>query len=173
MRPVVLALALVAVVTACASGGGGVGGGHITSRPGARVSARVVLGSRTITAGSAVAASVIVDNNSGRAIRVTGCLGLFQVVLTSSTYHPDVAWPLCAQTFTIPVGQSSYRVKVEATYSSCGQDGPQGTLKSCLPGNRIPPLPPGRYHARLFQAGHVVAVPAPIPVRVTPPRQAP
>lgn len=168
MRPVVLALALVAVVTACASGGR-FGGGHITSRPGARVSARVVLGSRTIAAGSAVAASVIVDNNSGRAIRVTGCLGLFQVVLTSSTYHPEVAWPACLQTFTIPVGQSSYPLKVEATYSSCGQ----GALKSCLPGNRMPPLPPGRYHARLFQARHVVAAPAPIPVRVTPPRQAP
>ena len=168
MRPVVLAVALVAVMTACASGR--VGGGHITSRPGARVSARVVLGSRTITAGSAVAASVIVDNNSGRAIRVTGCLGLFQVVLTSSTYHPDVAWPACAQTFTIPAGQSSYSLKVEATYSSCSQRGPQGTLKSCLPGNRMPPLPPGRYHARLFQARHAVAVPAPIPVRVTPPQ---
>ena len=42
-----------------------------------------------------------------------------------------------------PAGWSSYRVRIVATYGMCTQGPPQDGMKSCLPGGRMPPLPPG------------------------------
>ncbi len=81
----------------------------------ARMSARVELPSRTMTAVSSMPGRVVVENNTGRAIHASGCLALFQVELISGSYHPSVAWPLCLQPFTIPAGRSSYPVTVEAS----------------------------------------------------------
>ena len=111
---------------------------------------------------------VVVENNTGRAIQVSGCGTLFQVALVSDTYHPVVAWTTCARGFTIPAGQSSYPTTVEASYLACSQGRPHGGLRACLPGNQPPPLLPGLYHAKLFQVGHLVPVPPAITVRVTP-----
>jgi hypothetical protein len=68
------------------------------------LSARVILRSRTMVAGSSLKGHVMVENNTGHVIHTFGCLTLFQVLLVSSRYHPQVAWPLWAQSFTIPVG---------------------------------------------------------------------
>jgi len=113
---------------------------------------------------------VVVENDTGQSIRVPGCLTLFQVALASSKYHPAVAWPACTQVFTIPIGKSSYPATVEASYSACSPGRPQRGLRACLPTRYPPPLPPGDYHATLFQLGHLVPVPAAITVRVTPAR---
>jgi len=83
---------------------------------------------------------------------VSGCLSPFEVLLTSGKYWPTVAWPLCLQPFTIPAGETRYPVTVWATYSQCSQGRPHDGVIGCLPGGRMPPLPPGTYHARLFQA---------------------
>ncbi len=112
---------------------------------------------------------VLVDNNTGHPIHTFGCVKLFQVVLTSSTYRPPVAWLTCLQRFTIPAGESRYPVTVSASYSRCRQGRPQHGLRACRPGGRMPPLPPGTYHAKLFQAGNLVPVPPALTVRVTPP----
>jgi hypothetical protein len=116
-----------------------------------------------------MAGHVLVDNNTGHAIHVSGCLSLFQVLLTSSRYRPGVAWAACLQRFTIPAGETRYPVTVWATYSQCSQGRPQHGLRPCLPGGRMPPLPPGQYHAKLFQLRKLVRVPSAIMVRVTPP----
>jgi hypothetical protein len=116
---------------------------------------------------------VVVENNTGHAVHVSGCLALFQVALASSKYQPAVAWPLCLQPFTIPIGESSYPATVEASYSECRAGRPQGAVRACLPNRRPPPLPPGDYHAKLFQMGHIVPVPPAITVRVTPPEPVP
>jgi hypothetical protein len=116
---------------------------------------------------------VIVENNTGHAIHASGCLTLFQVALTGKRYHPAVAWPTCLQPFTIPIGKSSYPVTVEASYRECSQGRPQADLRACLPGRRMPPLPPGDYHAVLYQVSHLVSVPRAITVRVTPPEPTP
>ena len=112
---------------------------------------------------------VLVDNDTGHAVHVTGCLALFQVVLTSSTYRPAVAWAACLQQFTIPAGQTRYRVALRASYSQCSQGRPLDGLKACLPDGRPPPLPPGTYNARLYQARGLVRVPPALTVRVTQP----
>ncbi len=120
-----------------------------------------------------MSARVVVENNTGRAVHVPGCLTLFQVVLVNNKYHPTVAWPLCLQPFTIPIGESSYPATVEASYSECSSGRPHGVLRACLPNRHPPPLPPGDYRAMLFQAGHLVPVPPAITVRVTPPEPTP
>jgi len=139
----------------------------------APLAARMVLPSRTMTAGSSMSGRVVVENNTGRAIHVSGCLALFQVALASSTYQPAVAWPLCLQSFTIPVGESSYPTQVEASYGECHEGRPQGALRACLPNGHPPPLPPGDYRAMLYQSSNVVPVPPAMTVRVTRPQSVP
>lgn len=112
---------------------------------------------------------VVVENNTGRAVHVAGCGTLFQVALTSKSYRPTVAWTTCVQTITIPAGQSSYRLTVRASYSECSQNARHDGLRACLPDGQPPPLPPGDYHAKLFQVRHLVPVPAAIMVRVQSP----
>jgi hypothetical protein len=114
-----------------------------------------------------MAGHVLVDNTTGQAIHVSGCLSLFQVLLTSSTYRPAVALAACLQRFTIPADQTRYRVTLWASDSQCSQARPRAGLRACLPGGHMPPLPPGTYHARLFQARKLVRVPPPVTVRVT------
>jgi hypothetical protein len=107
---------------------------------------------------------VVVTNNTGRAIHPVGCLYLFQVYLASRTFHPDdVGGPLCRQIFTIPVGVSTYQIGVSAIYHSCGPGSPS-TTRPCMPDGRPPPIPPGKYRAKLL--GPVQA--PPVPVRVIP-----
>jgi hypothetical protein len=132
------------------------------------LSARVVLPSQTMTAGSRMTGHVLVDNNTGHAIHTSGCLNLFQVLLTSGTYRPAAAWALCLQRFTIPVGEARYPVTVWASYSQCSQGHAQHGMRACLPGDRMPPLPPGIYRVRLFQSSTLVRIPPPVTVRVIP-----
>ena len=114
---------------------------------------------------------VLVENNTGHAIHASGCLNRFAVLLTSRTYQPVVAWPDCLQRFTIPAGYSRYRVTLWATYGECSQSRPRAAgQRACLPGGRMPPLPAGTYHARLFQASKLVRVPPQVTVRVTAPQ---
>jgi hypothetical protein len=133
------------------------------------MTARLVLPSQTMAAGSSMSGRLIVENGTGRAVRTGGCGTLFAVALASSTYQPTVVWPACLQYFTIPVGRSSYRVIVEARYGQCGPGSSYSAIKACGPDGRPPPLPPGDYHAILFQVHpHLVQAPPPILVRVTP-----
>lgn len=182
MRPIVAVLALAIAVTGCSSaraparpaaGAHRGGAGTPARRPPAPLSARVVLPSRTMRAGTQMPAHVVVENNTGHAIHAGGCGSLFQVDLVSRHYHPLVVWLTCLQSFTIPVGVSRYRVIVIASYSHCAQGRPQPGMKSCLRHGGAPPLPPGEYHATLFQSGHLVPAPPAIAVRVTPAAPAP
>jgi hypothetical protein len=125
--------------------------------PQASLSARIVLPVSTMAAGSSISGKVVVENNTGHALLATGCKSLFAVALGSDQISPDVVWPMCLQTFTIPEGESSYPVIVTASYSTCSP-----------PLCTDPSLPPGDYRAMLFQQTIVVPVPPPIPIRVTP-----
>ncbi len=121
-------------------------------------------------AGSHLTARVVVDNNTGHALRVEGCGSLFAIALTSGSYHPSVGFPACLQILTVPAGTSTHRVAVLATYLQCGMDGASRSVPACLPGKqKMPPLPPGRYRAVLFFGARQFApAPPPVPVLVTP-----
>ena len=138
----------------------------VTRSP-APISARVVLPSRTLAAGASLSGHVVIENNTGRAIRAAGCGSLFQLELVGRDYHPTVGWLTCLQTLTIPKGRSSYPVSIAASYNRCISGRPHGTTKACLPEGGPPALPPGVYRAVLFQVRKLVPAPPAISVRVT------
>jgi hypothetical protein len=134
----------------------------------ATISARLALPSKMVVTGSVVQAELRVLNHTGNAVTVTTCHSPFAVALSSKTYVPLVGWPLCAMSFTIPVGRSTYDVPLQASYSSCGGEGTipgQGPPLPCIDG-RPPPLPVGKYQVKVYQNPAVVSAPAPINVRV-------
>ncbi len=133
-------------------------------QPEGAVSARIVLPSTTVTAGSTMSGRVVVHNTTGHRLHVDGCGSPFAVALGNDKVKPKVAWLTCLQRFTIPDGWSSWPVEVSASYSMCGKG--KG-LVPCENG-QVPALPPGGYQAVLFQSSHVVPTPPPVDVRVVP-----
>jgi hypothetical protein len=128
------------------------------------VCSRLVLPSNTIVAGLSMEGRIIVTNTTGHMIRLGGCISPFQVGLSNDEIKPDVAWQLCLQSFTFPIGESTWSVGVDANYASCGPGPPPPP--HCIKGIG-PPLPPGAYRAILYESGEAIPVPAPIDVRVT------
>jgi hypothetical protein len=118
-----------------------------------------VFPSRTIATGASMSGHLILENGTGQSVQTAGCGSFFQVALTSKTYHPTIPWLTCLQSFTIPAGQSRYRVTIEANRSVCPQDSARDVMRC--------PLPPGDYHAVMFQLGHLVQAPRPVLIRVT------
>jgi len=130
----------------------------------ARVTARIVLPSTTMIAGSTMPAKVVVENNTGHEIHETKCGSFFQIGLQNGEIKFDGIWPQCAEPFTIPTGESTYAVTVSAAYQTCSASGALGTPPCLRTG--MPPLPPGQYKAALFQSSPVVTAPLPIDVKV-------
>ena len=112
---------------------------------------------------------VIVDNNTGRIVRVYGCGVPFQIALSSSSYKPDVAWYTCLQLITIPIGESRYAVTVVASYLSCTENAARSAPRACLPNGDPSALPSGNYDAVLFQNPRISPAPPPVPILVTRP----
>jgi hypothetical protein len=132
------------------------------------LSARVILPSKRLAAGATMQATVRVQNDTGNALSVGVCQGPFQVALSNDKIKPALGWPTCGMTFTIPVGRSTYRVIVQGSYVSCELTPGEGTPNSpaCVDG-RPPPLPPGKYQAKLYQSPQILRAPSPITVTVT------
>ena len=121
---------------------------------------RIMLPDTTMKAGSHIRGYVVVQNNTGRTLHATGCVSLFEVALANPRVKPEVGWLSCSQRFTIPIGTSTYPVRVTARFSFCGPP-------PCI--NGLPaPLPPGEYRAVLFRSTSVVPAAPPVDVRVTP-----
>jgi hypothetical protein len=123
------------------------------------------LPSSTMPAGSGMQGELRISNNSGTDIQAIGCGSLFAVALRSETIEPEVIWTTCAQTLTIPVGESSLPVAIRASYSECSPDPP--LQRPCNADGHPPALPPGDYEATLYQSTNVVPAPAPVAVQVT------
>ena len=126
------------------------------------ISARVEVPSTTIASGSQMKGRVVVDNESGRPLHVSGCGSPFQVLLGNAKVKPTVAWLTCLEPITIPVGTSNWPVTISARYSSCGQ----GAGPVRCDHSQVPPLPPGPYRAVLYQSPRVVVPPPPVDVDV-------
>ncbi len=172
-----------AVLMAC-------GSGRASLRPGAAqrqdrpttsittpagLSLTFTLPSTTVMTGSSVTATITVENTTGRAVTVVGCLSLFAVAIRSEAIPQAPASAACRQDFTIVAGTSTYTAEAAATYLACSQAAPQGPLyPSCVGGDRLPNLPPGKYEAALYAPFEVedgmsvrTTTPPPIPVTVT------
>jgi hypothetical protein len=121
----------------------------------AAATARIELPSHTMVAGTTMKGHVVVDNETGHAIKAQGCGSLFAVALSNATYTPDLAWTTCLQELDLPTGVSTYRVVVSASRLGC--TGCNGNL---------PILEPGSYEAKLYQSTHVVPDPPPVRIEV-------
>lgn len=137
-----------------------------TPQPGS-VTASITLPTTTMRAGTSVTAKVTVENNSGTPIHLVGCGSIYRVLLIGGGQHPTPSWPLCAMQITIPTGQSTYIVRVAATYSECSPNGGEG-MPTCPADGSLPPLRLGRYAATTFSVNPELPVPAPTSVTVTP-----
>lgn len=142
-------------------------GGYGLIPAGRGLSDRIVLNSTRIASGRPIGGALIVVNHGAVPINLTKtCRPNFVVVLTSSTYTPQVAWPSdCAVgPFTIAPGTNRFPVQVTTTYLGCHQSGPPSTVPRCL-SSGPPSLPAGNYDAVLV--GNGLALPKPQPVAVT------
>jgi hypothetical protein len=136
-----------------------------TTRP-LPVAVDIVLPRSTLRAGSTMAAHAVVVNRTGHALHLVGCGSIFQVALTSPTYEPVVVWAACASAVTVPVGRTTYPVRVDATYFECTNAMLQPGIPACRTGGSAPPLPAGDYRATLYQSPHIAPQPPSVPVRV-------
>jgi hypothetical protein len=137
-----------------------------TSRPtpSAPLRAEIVLPTTSVAAGSSIPGEVVVQNDTGSAIRVSGCGTPFVVALGNDEITPTIAWRACLSSFTIPIGPSTWPVTVAASYLGCNGGPPS---PPCVNGH-VPPLPAGSYRAVLYQSSHVVPTPPAVDVLVTP-----
>ena len=92
--------------------------------PLAPLSARIELDAQTVTIGGTIDGRVVVANNTGENIDVTGCGSIFQVALANEEYEQQVGWNACAEPISIPTGETSYPVTVRAEHLGCSEGRP-------------------------------------------------
>ena len=128
--------------------------------------ARLVLPSTRLRAGSQMSGEVVVDNDTGQPIDVSGCGSFYVVALSNDSYTQSFDSLYCLQRFTIPLGTSRWPVLVLGTLTEC-VDEPGGEPR-CLPGGGVPPLPKGTYSAEVVVDDTTNgSIPIPDPVTIT------
>lgn len=125
------------------------------------------LSADTMAAGSTIAGTVQVYNNSAEPIERTTCGSYFVALLESEVATQTLFRPACLQSFVIPSGSSSYPVTVKATYLTCNNGEASDVVPACLPDGTMPALPPGIYEARVDQGADPIEVSGPLTVTVT------
>jgi hypothetical protein len=132
--------------------------------PLAPLRARLVLPSTRLRAGEQMSGEVVVDNDTGGPIEVSGCGSFYVVALSNDSHTQSIGRDYCLERFTIPLGTSRWPVLVMGTFSQC-YGGPGG---DCLPGGGVPPLPKGTYRAEVQDYfAHDGPIPIPDPVTIT------
>ena len=131
--------------------------------PLAPLSARIELDAQTVTIGGTIDGRVVVFNDTGQNIDVTGCDSIFQVALANEEYEQQPFRLACAEPFTIATGESSYPVTVRAEHLGCSGGPPPhpDDMPVC-----DSPFPLGDYEARLHQGYKGRKAPEPPPVHV-------
>ena len=135
--------------------------------PSGSIRTRLVLSSHKVISGGSIRARVIVINNTGKALHGADCFSPFLVGLSSKGIHDFAFANSCRQELVIPEGRSSWKSPVEASYGMCGHG---GGIIECWKHGGMPPLPPGRYVAKVTEAvdpPDLVPLPRPSVVQVT------
>jgi len=135
--------------------------------------ARLVLPTRTIAAGSTLQATLVIHNPPGAPpLAYSACAGVPIAVRLSNRRVSQASpfWPTCAgAASTVPSGRSTFPVTIYGTYTSCTQGSPpnpgEPECPAVLP--PFPSLPPGRYAARTFTLFSPSLSIPPVQVRVT------
>jgi hypothetical protein len=133
----------------------------------ARISDSISLSTTRAVAGTTIK-GVFIVNNPGGPIKLTdsdGCHPAYGVTLTTLAFGlPCIGAPL-----TIKHGTNRFPVTVSTSYQECLPPGGTSSVPvpKCVEG-KIPPLPPGTYHAKLASEGLDLPTPRPVTVRLTP-----
>lgn len=83
------------------------------------ITATLQLPSFTITSGATMNGTVVIDNQSGAPITMSGCGPMVLVELHGQGIDQSDLSLACETTRPLPVGRSSYPVQVRATYNEC------------------------------------------------------
>jgi hypothetical protein len=130
----------------------------------------LIVPSHELRVGAAMHATVVITNHTGHALEGTKCGAPFLISLRSERAYQEANFPLCAETYSLPVGRSTYPVTISSHFSTCTHD-PNARLSDdrsmphCLAAGRLPPLPKGKYRA--YVAGLPGAVSSARPVEIT------
>ena len=138
----------------------------------AQVTLRIEVASHHLRAGQTMPATVVIDNNTGAPLRLTGpnnCKPRFAIALGGGRFPPKVLFPAdCLDgPLVIPRGETRFNRKVDARTSGCSSQ-PQGPPPRCLATGGPPPLPPGTYLIQWFDDGTGLPAPKAEPIRVVP-----
>jgi PASTA domain len=121
----------------------------------------------TVASGGRLHATLVVVNNTGRAIDLSnGCAPKWAIALTKPGHTPDIAFTeeCGAAPWHIPTGTSRFPMTVDATAKFC-TTGSAGVPR-CLPNGGMPPLAPGRYELQFVSRGPIPGFPVPRPVAI-------
>jgi len=108
----------------------------------------------TLVSGSTVTGTLVVTNNSVDTINLNahGCHPHWGIGLSSPSipFQPAFTTECSTAPFLLSPGANRLPFTVSVTYGACAYPGyASATTPLCLPGNRLPPLPPGQYQAVL------------------------
>jgi hypothetical protein len=129
--------------------------------------ARLALSATNLRSGQSLSAKITVNNDTGRPLRFAGCGPIYRALLVEQGKSQVPSWPLCMQTVSIPEGESTYDVPVDARYSECSTNGSQG-IPECRSDRSMPFLPAGTYEVVVFGVDSIVPLPAPTSITVVP-----
>lgn len=150
-------------------------GFNTSTRAGAsKLRAHLELESRCLTAGSAIEATVVIENNTGKPVeyRMCGTGSPYQAHLKGAQYEQDPGlWNMCMGTVRdLPIGESRWPVRLHASYSQCSRPEsvplPPRTLPLACVGDGPQALPAAPYEAVLEAADSDLPLPAPVKIWV-------
>jgi hypothetical protein len=135
---------------------------------------RIALASTRVRAGTPIRGTLIVTNHGRKTVNLTrACRPYLGVTLAGHGLPVVPPFPAdCSGApFLIKPGVTRLAVTVRTTYSGCTTSKHTAVhTPACLPGNRMPPLPAGRYQAVLIGSGDLPLPPAtPVGVLLTAP----
>ena len=135
------------------------------------LSSRLYLDSTQVRPGTPIKGTLVIANSTKQTVGAPpGCSISYEVVLTSPSYHPMVAWPaVCAynrrSAISFRPGVTKIAITVQTTYLACSQQpaSDSGT-PPCSNGGQLPPLPAGVYFTELVSSGSFLPLCPPVQV---------
>ena len=130
----------------------------------------VLVARTTVKAGTAIPATITIDNHSGHAVRIGECPGTYDLMNLGNAKIPNsivVPTPACSENSIAP-GVHVVHTKVWTTFEGCTKSTPSHDLPRCPKSGTSVPLPVGNYRTNIVLPSiKGLPTPKPITVRLT------